>query len=87
MRQTNVGQRFRALRSRLPGCYRAAMKQNQNRKEQSVTKPLLKDLLERHKAEAQKMPEVSVGSEPLAPSDLFQDDGGGYNRDFTFPQE
>jgi len=63
------------------------MKQNQNRRGQSVTKPLLKDLIERQKAESQKVPEVSVGSEPLAPSDLFQDDGGGYNRNFTFPQE
>ncbi len=63
------------------------MKHNQNRKEQSVTKPLLKDLIERQKAESQTMPEVSVGSEPLAPSDLFQDDGSGYNSNFTFPQQ
>ncbi|MBV8864742.1 MAG: hypothetical protein JO210_05010 [Acidobacteriaceae bacterium] len=63
------------------------MKHNRNRKEQSVTKPLLKDLIERQKADSEKTPEVSVGSEPLAPSDLFQDDGGGYNLNFTFPQE
>ncbi len=63
------------------------MKHKQNRKEQSVTKPLLKDLIERQKVESPKMPEVSIGSEPLAPSDLFQDDGSGYNLDFTFPQE
>ncbi len=76
---------FGRLASCSPGCYRAAMKHKQSQKEQSVTKLLLKDLIERQKAESQKIPEVSIGSEPLAPSDLFQDDGSGYNLNFTFP--
>ncbi len=69
-------------------CYFPGMKQHQNRKEASVTDPLLKDLLKRQLADSkQANPKVAVGSTPLAPPDLYQDAGGGYNPDFTFPQE
>jgi K+-transporting ATPase c subunit len=52
----------------------------------SVTKPLLKDLVDRQKADS-KIENPSVGSKPLPPPDLYQDSGSGYNPDFTFPQE
>ncbi len=59
-----------------------------NRKEPSVTQPLLKDLMDRQKTESKlAMEEVKVGSTPLPSPDLYQDAGGGYNPDFTFPQE
>ncbi|HEX4164564.1 MAG TPA: hypothetical protein VHZ55_03750 [Bryobacteraceae bacterium] len=64
------------------------MKNNNSAKESSVTKPLLKGLLDLQKAEAEKtLQSVSIGSKPLSPPDLYQDSGGGYNPDFTFPQE
>ena len=62
-----------------------------------ITGPLLQDLVERVKAVQQQLnPVPSVGSEPLAPSvgskpldppALYEDAGGAYNQDFTFPQE
>jgi hypothetical protein len=55
-------------------------------KKESVTKPLLQDLIDRQKTDA-KIENPSVGTKPLPPPDLYQDSGGGYNPDFTFPQE
>ena len=66
-------------------CYGSLMKSN-DRREASVTKPLLKELAEREKADS-KIVNPTVGSKPLPPPDLYQDSGGGYNLDFTFPQE
>ena len=64
------------------------MKHNKTSKEQSITESLLKDMLDRQKAHTkQSMQDVLIGSTPLAPSDLFQDDGSGYNADFVFPQD
>ena len=57
-----------------------------NRQKGSITKPLLKELVDREKADS-KITNPSVESKPLDPADLYQDSGGGYNRDFTFPQE
>jgi hypothetical protein len=63
------------------------MKSN-DRKSDSITKPLLQDLKDREKADSKiNNPDPSVGSKPLPPPDLYQDSGGGYNPDFTFPQE
>jgi hypothetical protein len=63
------------------------MKSN-DRKNASVTAPLLKDLAVRDKANSKSIdPDPSVGSKPLDPPDLYQDAGGGYNQDSTFPQE
>jgi hypothetical protein len=63
------------------------MKRNDSR-QGAITQPLLKDLMDRQKAESKEnLQKVVVGSEPLQPSDLYQDSGSGYNRDFTFPQE
>jgi hypothetical protein len=63
------------------------MKQNQ-RKSASITTPLLKDLVERQKAEYKQLaPNVTIGSTPLPAPDLYQDAGNGYNPNFTFPQE
>ena len=62
--------------------------QSKDRKKESITAPLLKDLVDREKADSKfKDPDPSVGSKPLPPPDLYQDSGGGYNTDFTFPQE
>jgi hypothetical protein len=64
------------------------MKKNKFSQQGSIIKPLLKDLLKRQKIDADKtFPEVEVGSTPLSPSDVFQDAGGGYNRNLTYPQE
>lgn len=53
-----------------------------------ITKPLLSDLVEREKAGRKAvMDQPSVGSDPLQSPDLYQDAGGGYNPDLTFPQE
>ena len=54
----------------------------------SVTKPLLKDLMDRQKAEAKirLQQQASIGNSPLKPAELDQDAGGGYNADFVDPQ-
>lgn len=62
------------------------MNSNESRKG-SVTTPLLKELADRQKADLKIIMQPSVGSKPLKPSDLYQDPGGGYNTNFTFPQE
>ncbi|MBV8550661.1 MAG: hypothetical protein JOY54_05120 [Acidobacteriaceae bacterium] len=61
---------------------------SKDRRRGSITEPLLRDLLDRQKADSKvELQNVTVGSKPLAPPDLYQDPGGGYNPDFTFPQE
>lgn len=68
-------------------CYVAAMKTNQ-RQNASITEPLLEDLVEAEKANSKIInSSPSVGSKPLPSPALYQDSGGGYNEDFTFPQE
>ena len=63
------------------------MKSN-DRPKGSITEPLLKELVDRDKANSKAIKQIpSVESKPLEPSDLFQDPGSGYNSDFTFPQE
>ena len=62
------------------------MKHKNSRKGETVTEPLLRDLTAQQKKE-QKRQQVSVGLEPLPSPDLYQDAGGGYNADLTFPQE
>jgi hypothetical protein len=63
------------------------MKQNQ-RRSASITTPLVKDLVERQKAESKQLGlNVKIGSTPVPAPDLYQDSGSGYNPDFTFPQE
>ena len=59
-----------------------------NRQKGSITEPLLKELVDREKADSKIIKnDPSVESKPLDPPDLYQDSGEGYNRDFTFPQE
>lgn len=54
----------------------------------SVTKPLLKELVDRQKADLKtQLESPSIGSTPLQPPALYEDAGEGYNADFTFPQE
>jgi hypothetical protein len=58
--------------------------------EASITKPLLKDLIDRSKVEEKltfDSVKSNVGSTPLAQPDLFQDPGNGYNANFVFPQD
>lgn len=63
------------------------MKSNE-RKKASISAPLLKDLVDREKADSKiNHPDPAVGSRPLAPPALYEDAGEGYNPDFTFPQE
>jgi len=63
------------------------MKKNQ-KQEAAITGPLLKDLMATHKAERQAvMPAPQVEETEECPPDLYQDAGGGYNPDFTFPQD
>ncbi|MBV8069211.1 MAG: hypothetical protein JO270_04850 [Acidobacteriaceae bacterium] len=61
---------------------------SKDRRNGSITEPLLKDMLDRQQADCEtQMQEVTVGSKPLAPPALYEDPGQGYNPDFTFPQE
>ena len=58
--------------------------------EASITQPLLKDLVIRSKVQAKSTlasMKTNVGSTPLAPPDLYQDPGDGYNANFVFPQD
>lgn len=66
-------------------CYRPGMKSSERQKG-SVARPLVKELADRQKADS-KVENPLVSSKPLPPPDLYQDSGGGYNPDFTFPQE
>jgi len=57
-------------------------------KRESVTAPLLKDVVKQGKENAPvNREETSVGSKPLNPPALYEDSGEGYNPDFTFPQD
>jgi hypothetical protein len=66
---------------------------NDGRQSGSITKPLLKGLMDRQKANEKCNPEPYsdsapyIGSTPLDPAALYEDAGGGYNLDYTFPQE
>jgi hypothetical protein len=60
---------------------------NKGRQSGSITKPLLKDLMDLQKVNEKRNPEPSIGSTPLDPAMLYEDPGGGYNLDYTFPQE
>lgn len=56
----------------------------------SVTRPLLKDLIQRSKVEAKLTLDgvkSNAESTPLAQPDLYQDPGSGYNAGFVFPQD
>ncbi len=68
-------------------CYPSGMNSN-GRKKGSITKPLLRDVVDPRKQKSKIVKEdPSVTSNPLNPPDLYQDEGGGYNPDYTFPQE
>ena len=63
------------------------MKANENKKA-SVSEPLIRELIARQLVQSQLvLKNVVVGSQPLAPANLYQDAGGGYNANFTFPQD
>ena len=63
------------------------MKHHLTSKERPITKPLIKNLVNSHKADLRKtFKRASVGSTPLAPPDLYQDAGGSYNTRFIYPQ-
>ncbi|HEY7209081.1 MAG TPA: hypothetical protein VH477_02315 [Bryobacteraceae bacterium] len=72
------------------------MKYNQHRKGRPLAKPLLHELVKRHRADFKRVVRLAstgssnsptVGSTPLAPPDLYQDSGGGYNANLTLIQE
>ncbi len=62
-------------------------------KEARFTQPLLKDLINRQKAESKltfdcvSNDKANTGSTPLEPPALYEDSGEGYNANFVFPQE
>lgn len=68
-------------------CYVPGMK-TKNSKQDSVTAPLLKDLVNVDQANQKaNRDQVSIGQKPLNSPALYDDSGEGYNADFTFPQE
>jgi hypothetical protein len=63
------------------------MKAN-NSKKDSITAPLLKDVIVNDKVNQKLNREnVSIGSKPISPPALYEDQGEGYNANFVFPQE
>jgi len=53
-----------------------------------ISGPLLERVVAENKARfAANFPSPTVGETPLPPPALDQDSGGGYNKNFTFPQE
>ncbi len=89
---TSSGKYHSRLRSRSKAsscCYVLVMKAKKGQ-EDSITRPLLKDLVTRSKVESKltlDSVKTNVGSTPLVQPDLFQDPGNGYNVDFVFPQD
>jgi len=68
-------------------CYRAGMK-SKTRLKAPITKPILKPLVDREKADLKKQTQTpSIGSRPTDPPAIYEDPGTGYNSDFTFPQK
>ena len=72
------------------------MRRYQTRKEPSIAKPLLKDLVQRQHKDFKRVLNLAsagssnspiVGSTPLPSPDLYHDSGGGYNANLTFMQE
>jgi len=70
--------------------YRADMKRKES-PHGLITKPLLQDLINRKKAHDKlnapvPAKEKSPDKEPVQPA-LYEDAGGGFNSNFTFPQD
>lgn len=67
------------------------MKTKTNDKSCPQTGELLNDVLQQDKANQEAnfpvAPSPSVSEKPLPPPDLYQDDGGGYNSNLTYPQK
>jgi hypothetical protein len=63
------------------------MKKQNTPQDGSITKPLLKELMDLHLSNSKAASiDLSVKSRPSQPAELDQDAGGGYNADGTFPQ-
>jgi hypothetical protein len=59
-----------------------------NSKQDSVTAPLLKELVTRDQAnQKSNCDKVSIGQKPLDPPALYEDAGEGYNSDYTYSQQ
>jgi len=60
-----------------------------NNRTPNITKPILSEIAAQDKAAQEMLKIVESGATlPMpAPAELDQDPGGGYNPDFTFPQE
>jgi len=59
-----------------------------NSKQDSVTAPLLKDLVTADRAsQKSNCDNVSIGQKPVDPPALYEDAGEGYNSDYTYPQQ
>jgi hypothetical protein len=63
------------------------MKADKSKKD-SVIAPLLKDAIERDRANQKANSDnVSIGQKPLDPAASYEDAGDGYNPDYTYPQQ
>ncbi|HSU32796.1 MAG TPA: hypothetical protein VLJ11_16330 [Bryobacteraceae bacterium] len=63
------------------------MKKQNTPQDGSITKPLLKELMDLHLSNSKPASiDVSIKSRRPQASELDQDAGGGYNADGTFPQ-
>jgi hypothetical protein len=62
---------------------------SKNKNKGSITGPLVKELVDRQKAEfrTSKTLAPTADSTPSEQPDLYQDPGQGYNSNFTFPQD
>jgi len=64
------------------------MKTKTNTKSGPVSGPLLENVMALDKANFEaNFPAPSIASKPLPQPDLYQDQGSGYNANFTFPQD
>ncbi len=75
-----------ALNPKAPDATVCAMKTTKKVSEDSVATPILQDVIERHKSNS-KLQNPTLSETASGPADLYQDAGGRYSTNFTFPQE
>jgi len=64
------------------------MKAKNNSQGISLTEPLLEHIKQRDQANFEaNFPKPAVDTKALAQPDLYQDSGGGYRANFTYPQD
>lgn len=64
------------------------MKHNQTRRDRPIAKPILKELVDRQKADFRRtLKMASVSASPLPAPALYEDAGEGYNTNFDLIQQ